>query len=228
MVKKRHENQFKLNLDINKAYHECYEAFKNENTRIFYIDLRKAKDKNLINKIKDFCDFVFLRSLYEINSEMLENKKFYMLFGIVGLENYLKKLSDKEASECIDFLIEFHNSHLGKIFLMEGSTKLINEFTNRNCRLNQVTIPEDAEKDDFNQIIMNIKRNNNNIKSLNRENLETLFNIVGANEKLIQKFADKFTSFPHEDGFIYNDHYFKSILIFIKKVKSKRFFMTNL
>ena len=84
--------------------------------------------------------------------------------------------------------------------MIEVSTKLINEFTNRNSRLNEVTIPEDAEKDDFNKIIMNIKRNNNNIKSLNRENLETLFNIVGANEKLIQKFADKFTSFPDEEG----------------------------
>jgi hypothetical protein len=54
LVHKNWEQQYKLNLDISQTFDESYESFKNEGTRIFFIDLRKTKDKDSIKRIKSF------------------------------------------------------------------------------------------------------------------------------------------------------------------------------
>ena len=220
MVHKNWEQQYKLNLDISQTFDESYESFKNEGTRIFFIDLRKTKDKDSIKRIKSFSDHVFMRSISEENTLLLENNYFYILFGIVGLDRYLNNLGNKEANECIDFLTEFQNGSLGKIFLIGSSYKTIKELKNRNCRIIHVSIPFEDEKSEFYEMI---KTNNINLEYLNHENLDLLFEIVGNDPKRIKKFANKFTKISEDKDFIYNNYYIKSIFHYLKRSNQGNF-----
>lgn len=136
-----------------------------------------------------------------------------MIFGILGIDKYLKKLTVEKASELIDFLTEFQNNNLGSIFFIESNNKIVKEFEKRHCPIMKIPISDENAKNDF---YIKIRMNFRSILFLNDENLDTLFNIIGNDPKRIKKFADKFTKITDDSEFVYHNYYIKSNILLIK------------
>jgi hypothetical protein len=204
-------NQFKSSgslIEINKNLHDCYKEFKIRNKTFFYLNLEKIKNNEIVEVLSNFSSYLFLNSLKDNQSYKFDHKSFSVFIAIVGIDKYLKNMDELKKAEILDYLAEFHRSHIGGILFYGCSRKVIEELSNRKCKIENKFISDEIFKEDFcNYILLKYK----NFDFLSTENLELIYKILGNKPKRLKKFFSKFERISKDPMFKYNNFYIKSI-----------------